>query len=198
MPHYIPQDRFFKKAKEDGYRARSVYKLEEIQSHHHILKPGDKVLDLGAAPGSFVQFIGQIIGEKGLVIGIDLKPIQNLKKPNIKTYQGDIFDDIAIIKIKAENKIESFNVVTSDLAPATSGIKSLDSGRSVLLNDQVLNIAERYLKKGGNALMKVFPGADQDQLMHRAKLMFREIKVSKPEAVRKSSREIYIICKGKL
>ena len=196
MPHYNPQDRFFKKAKQEGYRARSAFKLEEIQSKFHIIKQGDKVLDLGAAPGSFIQFISKIIGG-GMVIGIDLKPITDFKKPNIKTYQGDIFDDVVYSQIKSDTSLDSFNVLTSDLAPSTSGIKSLDAGRSFLLNDQVLNVAEKYLKKGGNALMKIFPGADLDKLMQRAKQMFRETKISKPEAVRKSSREIYIICIGK-
>jgi len=197
MPHYQPQDRFFKKAKEEGYRARSAYKLEEIQKRYHFLKPGAKVLDLGAAPGSFIQFISKAIGEKGLVIGIDLKPITDFRKANIRTYEGDIFDDKIYSKILSENFVNLFDVITSDLAPATSGIKFLDAGRSFQLNEQVLNISGKYLKKGGSALMKTFPGSESDKLMQSAKEMFMEIKIAKPEAVRKSSRELYIVCIGR-
>ena len=191
---YQPQDRYFKKAKEDGYRARSAYKLDEIQKRFHIIKNGDKALDLGAAPGSFMQLISKIIGEKGLVIGIDLKPINELKKPNAKSYQGDIFDKKIYDGILAENGISEFDVITSDLAPSTTGIKSVDAGRSFQLNEQVLKVAEKYLKKGGHVVMKTFPGADYSELIKLAKKQFRNVKILKPQAVRQSSREVYIIC----
>ena len=194
---YQPQDRFFKKAKEEGYRARSAYKLEEIQRRFHIVKQSDYVLDLGAAPGSFMQFISKIVGQKGIVVGIDLKPIAPFKQTNIKTYKGDIFDDLIYKKIENETGISKFDVITSDLAPSTTGIKSLDAGRSFQLNEQVLNVAEKHLKKGGNAIMKAFPGADHSELVRLAKERFRQFKIFKPEAVRKSSREVYIICIGK-
>jgi len=198
MPkHYQPQDKYFKKAKEEGYRARSAYKLEEVQRRFHILKHGDHVLDLGAAPGSFMQFISKLVGQKGVVIGIDLKPITPFKQINTKSYQGDIFDDLIYKKIENETGISEFDVITSDLAPSTTGIKSLDAGRSFQLNEQVLKVAKKYLKKGGNVILKAFPGADHSELIRLAKEHFRQFKIFKPEAVRKSSREVYIICIGK-
>ncbi|MBN2096010.1 RlmE family RNA methyltransferase [Candidatus Peregrinibacteria bacterium] len=186
---YQPHDRFFKKAKEQGYRARSAFKLQAIQARFHLIRPGDKVLDLGAAPGSFLQLIGKLVGLKGMAIGIDLKPIKDLKKPNVKTMVGDILDD----NIYHQLGIGRFDVITSDLAPSTSGIKSLDAGRSFQLNEQVLKVAERYLKPGGHVVMKAFPGAEHDTLLKKAKGLFKTIKVFKPEAVRRSSREVYLV-----
>ena len=190
---YQPQDKFFKKAKEQGYRARSAFKLGAIQKRFHLIKSGDKVLDLGAAPGSFLQLIEKIIGSKGLVVGIDLKPIEYLKKPNVKTIVGDILDEGAYQKLS----IDQFDVITSDLAPSTSGIKSVDAGRSFQLNEQVLKVAEKYLKPGGHVVMKAFPGAEYQQLLQKAKSMFKNIKTFKPEAVRKGSREEYVVGIGK-
>ncbi|MBU1018180.1 RlmE family RNA methyltransferase [Patescibacteria group bacterium] len=186
---YQPQDKFFKKAKEQGYRARSAFKLQAIQDRFHLISPGDHVLDLGAAPGSFLQLVEKLVGSKGLAVGIDLKPIEDLKKPNIKTIVGDILDDA----IYQQLGIDQFDVITSDLAPSTSGVKSVDAGRSFQLNEQVLNVAEKYLKLGGHVVMKAFPGAEHQQLLKKAKGMFKNIKTFKPEAVRKSSREEYVI-----
>ena len=199
MPkHYQPQDRFFKKAKELGYKARSAFKLEEMQSRLHIIKSGDHVLDLGAAPGSFMQLISKIVGVKGSVFGIDLKPIADIKMTNAKGYQGDIFDEKIYTKILTENNLKTFDVITSDLAPSTTGIKSLDAGRSFQLNERVIKVAEKYLKKGGNVVLKAFPGADQNELLHSIKINYQSVKIFKPEAVRNTSREVYIVGLGKI
>ena len=191
---FDPQDRYFKKAKDEGYRARSVFKLEAIQNRFHILKPGYKVLDLGAAPGSFLQYMSKIIGEKGIAIGIDLQEIKNLNLPNVKTYVGDIFDDAVYEKIR----IDEFDVVTSDLAPKTSGVKFLDAGRSLDLSLKVLDVAKSRLKKGGSAVIKILPGFNEGDLIHEAKGLFKTVKKFRPEAVRKTSGEKYIICLYKL
>lgn len=193
MKNYQPQDRFFQKAKDEGYRARSVFKLEEIQKCFHLIKSEDRVLDLGAAPGSFMQYIRKIVGEKGLVIGIDLTSIKPFKESNVKSYVEDIFDEKIYEKVLDENDLSEFDVITSDLAPATTGIKSMDAGRSFQLNEQVLKVAEKYLKPGGHLILKSFPGAEQNQLMSLMKNRFEKIKPFKPQAVRKSSREVYII-----
>lgn len=190
---FQPQDKFFHKAKEQNYRARSVFKLEEIQKRFGLIKPGDSVLDLGAAPGSFMQLIAQIVGEKGLVVGLDLKEIKPFKKPNVISYVGDIFDELIYARIMSEHGVKAFNVVTSDLAPATSGIKSVDAGRSFQLNEQVLKVAGQCLKKGGHVLLKAFPGMDHDELLRLMKAQYKAIKVFKPAAVRQSSREVYLI-----
>jgi 23S rRNA (uridine2552-2'-O)-methyltransferase len=195
---FVVQDRYFKKAKDEGYRARSVFKLESIQNRFHVLKPGDRVLDLGAAPGSFLQYISKVIGEKGIAIGIDLQEIKPLKRNNIFTYTGDICDDALVRRIISSHAVREFDVVTSDLAPKTSGIKFLDAGRSLELNLQVLDIAGKYLKKGGNAVMKILPGFNEGDLTSKASKMFRTVKKFRPEAIRKSSGESYIVCIGKI
>jgi 23S rRNA (uridine2552-2'-O)-methyltransferase len=194
---YNPQDRFFQKAKDEGFRARSVYKLEAIQNKFHLIRSGNNVLDLGAAPGSFMQFIIKVIGPTGKVIGVDLKPIKDFKVSNAKSYEADIFDEKIYQKILAENNLSAFDVVTSDLAPSTTGIRSLDAGRSFQLNEQVLRVASVYLRRGGNVLLKAFPGEDHSELIRLAKQNFKQSSIFRPEAVRKSSREVYIICLGK-
>ena len=190
---YLPQDKYFKKAKEQGYRARSVFKLEELQNQYQLIRPGDKVLDLGAAPGSFMQYIQKIIGKDGLVIGLDLTPIKAFSQSNAKAYVGDIFDAKIYDKILEENKVRRFDVVTSDLAPATSGIKFVDAGRSFDLNCQVLKVAEQYLRPGGNLVIKAFPGADHGQLIAKARALFGKVHMAKPLAVRNTSREEYLV-----
>jgi 23S rRNA (uridine2552-2'-O)-methyltransferase len=191
---YNPRDKFFQKAKDEGYRARSAYKLDAIQKKFRLIHIGDKVLDLGAAPGSFMQLIGKIVGEEGLVVGIDLKPIKPFKHSNMKAFEGDIFDEDIYEKIG----LSEFDVITSDLAPATTGIKSVDAGRSFQLNEQVLKVAENHLKKGGHVVMKAFPGADHSELIRLAKKQFKTVKPFKPEAVQKSSREVYLVGLGKI
>jgi len=193
VPRFEPQDRFFKKAKDEGYRARSAYKLEAIQNKFHIIKPGDSVLDLGAAPGSFLQYISRVVGEKGSAVGIDLQEIEPFSQKNIKTYVGDIFDDRLYKKF-----VQPFDVITSDLAPKTSGVKFMDAGRSKELDERVLEIADKYLKKGGNLVMKLLSGSDEGELLSEAKKQFKTVKKFRPEAVRKTSGEIYIICLSKL
>lgn len=197
MPQFEVQDRYFKKAKEHGYRARSVFKLEAIDERYHLLKPGMKVLDLGAAPGSFLQYISQRVGERGLAIGIDLQEIGDLKLPNVKTYQGDIFNEELYKKIVQENGLKEFDLITSDLAPKTTGIAFVDGGASLDLNLRVLEIARSYLKKDGAVVMKILPGFNEGDLVGEAGKYFKTVKKFRPQAIRKTSGESYIICTGK-
>jgi 23S rRNA (uridine2552-2'-O)-methyltransferase len=193
LSRFDPQDKYFKKAREHGYRARSAFKLEAIQNKFHILKSGDNVLDLGAAPGSFLQYMSKVIGEKGIAVGIDLQEIESLNLPNVKTFIGDIFDD----SVYEEIGIDKFDVITSDLAPKTSGIKFLDAGRSLDLSLKVLDIAKNRLKKGGYVVIKILSGFNEGDLISEAKELFKTVKKFRPDAVRKSSGEKYIICLNK-
>jgi len=195
---YNPRDKFFERAKEGGYRARSVFKLQAIDERYHLIKPGMKVLDLGAAPGSFMQFISAQVGEKGLVIGIDLQGIDDLELPNVRTYTGDIFDEELYKKIVQQNGLKQFDLITSDLAPKTTGIKSVDGNASLELNLQVLEVARSYLKRGGGLVMKILPGFNEGDLIGVARHQFRQVKKFRPQAVRKTSAESYIICLGRL
>lgn len=190
---FEPKDKYYHQAKEQGLRARSAFKLEEIQNKFDLIKRGDNVLDLGAAPGSFLQLICKVIGEKGKVVGIDLKPIDPFKQKNVSTYVGDIFDEAVYEKIEKDLGLAEFDVITSDLAPATTGIKSVDAGRSFELSKQVLAVADERLRPNGHVLLKTFPGADQDRLLKMMKDRFESIKVFRPKAVRSSSREVYLI-----
>ena len=194
MPKYEAQDRYFKKAKEEGYRARSAFKLQAIDEKFHLLKSGMRVLDLGAAPGSFLQYIAGKIGKKGLAVGIDLQKIEDLGLENVITYQGDIFDNELYKKIVHENGLDKFDLVTSDLAPKTTGISFVDGGASLDLNLQVLEVAKEWLKKGGAAVMKILPGFNEGELLGPLRKNFVQVKKLRPEAVRKSSGENYIIC----
>ena len=194
MNRYESKDKYFNEARKMGYRARSAFKLQAIQNKFHIIKSSDKVLDLGAAPGSFLQLISKIVGEKGIAIGIDLQDIKNLNLPNVKTYVGDIFDNRVYEKIG----IDEFDVITSDLAPKTSGVKFLDAGRSLDLSLKVLDVAKDRLKKGGSVIIKILSGFDEGDLISEAKKLFKTVKKFRPDAVRKSSGEKYIICLYKL
>lgn len=198
MPKFEPQDRFFKKAKEEGYRARSAFKLQAIDERYQILKPDMKVLDLGAAPGSFLQYISHKIGKDGKAVGVDLQRIEGLELANVKTYEGDIFDEVLYKIIVQENGFNHFDLITSDLAPKTTGIPFVDGGASLELNLRVLEVAKKYLRGGGGTVMKILSGFNEGDLIGAAKKQFRIVKKFRPDAVRKSSSESYIVCFGKM
>lgn len=189
--HYKVTDKFFLKAKEEGYRARSAYKLKEILEKNPIIKSGDHVLDLGAAPGSFLQVASQVVGHTGVVMGIDLKQIKPLA--NVKTFVGDVSDYNCLEKILGGEK---FDAVISDLAPNTTGIKFIDKDNSVELNLAALKTAKRHLKKGGSAIFKIFQSHLINNFLSAANRLFMKVALFKPKAVRKTSSEIYVVCTG--
>ncbi|MFH1012833.1 MAG: RlmE family RNA methyltransferase [Candidatus Peregrinibacteria bacterium] len=190
---YNPKDTYFEKAKREGYRARSIYKLEAIQQAFHILKKGDRVLDLGAAPGSFLQYISRLIGSKGRVVGVDLKEIKPFKAKNIFTVVADVLDEEDLGKKLAKEGAECFNVIVSDMAPNTSGIPFLDGGRSQTLNEQVLKIAEKYLAPDGHMVLKLLPGVNEGELIRPMKQSFKEVRHFRPQATRRTSGEFYLV-----
>lgn len=153
---YIVQDKWFFEAKKLGYRARSAFKLLEIQERFDLIKPGMKVLDIASAPGSFLQVISKIIGPEGLVAGVDLQAIAPFGQQNIRVLQGNIFDKEKIEAFCEKIGIEQFDVVTSDIAPNTTGLTGVDQYRSIELNIAILEFTHDWLKTGGNLLLKVF------------------------------------------
>ncbi|SHF40647.1 23S rRNA Um-2552 2'-O-methyltransferase [Desulfacinum infernum DSM 9756] len=189
MPHPY-QDHYFHRAKKERYLARAIYKLEQIQKKHRILKPGQRVLDLGAAPGSWIQFTERVVGPKGLVVGVDLQPIAHRFPSHVITYQRDIFDEETEALLRGHGP---FDVVLSDMAPKTSGIKAADAARSELLYERALDLACRLLRPGGHFCSKIFQGSDFHALVAETKRRFRRVKVVKPDASRKQSKEIYIL-----
>lgn len=193
-PHaYTVQDHFFQKAKQEGYRARSVYKLLELQEKFHILKKGDRVLDLGAAPGSFMQGAGKIVGNEGQVIGLDLQKIKPFPEKNKHTFVCDIFDQEKVKKNLETRNLAKADVILSDMAPNTSGMSDVDQYKSVELNLEALKVADRFLKKGGNLVLKVFVGEDFPELVREVKRRFKIFKNFKPKASRDRSFETYVV-----
>jgi 23S rRNA (uridine2552-2'-O)-methyltransferase len=188
---FTVKDHYFRQAKKQHYVARAVYKLEEIQKRYKILKAGDRVLDLGAAPGSWIQLASEIVGRSGLVVGIDLKPVEHRFPNRVVTVQGDIFDH-EFVEVALRDHLP-FDVVLSDMAPATSGIKAADSARSALLFERAFEIARWSLRPGGTFLAKIFQGLEFHRLLAEVKMQFRQTRVIRPEATRKQSREIYIL-----
>lgn len=186
------QDFYFKKAKEENYPARSVYKLKEIDDKYQIIKRGDIVLDLGCAPGSWSLYLSRKVGSRGEVIGIDLRKVEIERNENLKLIQGDIKDYQELIQ---DEKI--FDVIVSDMAPDTTGIHSLDVGKSLELVNIALEIVRNNLRNGGSFVCKIFEGEGTEDFLRRVKLLFSFVKQFRPNAVRKHSREFYLIAKNK-
>ncbi|MEL6498566.1 MAG: RlmE family RNA methyltransferase [Planctomycetota bacterium] len=192
MAKRVLHDEYFKKAKADGYAARSAYKLLEIQKRHRLLRAGDRVLDLGCAPGSWMQVTAEIIGDNGRLVGIDLKPVRLSLPGNVTTIVGDIeqtpADDLFDIAGGA------FDVVLSDMAPNTSGHG--DDLVSARLCREVLSVAMRTLREGGKLAMKILEGSEYPGVLRETKDVFRAAKGLKPRATRDASREMFIIGEG--
>ncbi len=238
---YKVKDRYFKRAKEEGYRARSAYKLKEIIARYKIVRRGDRVLDLGAAPGSFLQVLSEVVGAEGVVIGVDLKEIEPIE--GVETVVADIFEykglsgkcgfgtkfpSICAKETKREEgvsgndtstsdespaakleKLQSeadfpespkpegkFDVITSDLAPQTTGIKFIDDDDSVELNLAALEVVKEHLEDGGRAVFKIFQSNETRRFVDAAKKVFERVHLVRPDAVRKTSKEIYVVCSG--
>lgn len=194
MPkHYEPKDYYYEQAKQGDWRARSVFKLQELQRRHWLIRRDDFVLDLGAAPGSFLQLASRIVTPGGLVVGVDIAKIKPFREKNIITIEADIFDEAKLTAEFKEMNIDKFDVIISDMAPNTTGLPDVDQTRSVELAAQALAIALKYLKKGGNLVTKVFEGADFVEFYQSAKKNFTRTEIEKPKSVRSRSRERYIV-----
>jgi 23S rRNA (uridine2552-2'-O)-methyltransferase len=191
---YNPKDFYYRKAKKAGLRARSAFKIEEILHRHKLVARGDAVLDLGAAPGGFLQILAEAVGEKGVAVGVDLEPVRNLGKPWVRTAIVDLLAPDALEKIRALHP-SSFRLVTSDMAPKTIGIKVTDEARSLELVDMALAVAEQTLAPGGAFVAKVFMGGDFPRLRKDLEKRFESFHVVRPEATRESSYEVYVMGK---
>lgn len=185
-------DEYFRRAKAEGYLARSAYKLKEIQQKRRIIPRGGRVLDLGCAPGAWLQVAAEVVGPKGVVVGVDLKPVEAALPPTVRAIQGDIYEiDAAELVEMAGGR---FDTLLSDMAPSTSGAG--DHFLSVRLCDRVLELAPALLRPGGALAMKVFEGEQYPDLLRRTQAMFEQCKGLKPAASRSVSSEIYIVATG--
>ena len=188
------QDHYARKAQKENYAARSIYKLEEIQKKHGLIKKGDRVLDLGCAPGSWLQFAAEQTGPRGRVVGVDLTPVTIALPSHVQVITGDIFN---LGPEAARTLGDAFEVVLSDMAPSTTGHKFSDAVRSCELCRSALAVAEAVLLPGGRFVCKIFQGEDFKAFCDEVKTRFDRMHIFKPQSSRKASREIFIIGLGK-
>jgi len=188
----VRRDRFHQKAKKEGYLARAVYKLEELDTKFHLFAPGQRVLDLGCAPGSWLQYARSKVGDKGVLVGLDRGPLRG-DVAGARIVVGDVLTiDPAVLK----GDVTAFDVVLSDMAPDTSGVRSLDQARSEMLFERALEIAIAVLAPGGNFAGKLFQGPDFKRLLEAVRARFATAKTMKPESSRQISIEQYVVGKG--
>lgn len=189
---YNPRDHYFKKAKEQNFAARSVFKLEEIDQKFKIVKSGQLVLDLGASPGSWSQYCSKKIGSEGKILGVDLKPV-TAKLPNATFIQADL-RDLNLENIFTEHGFRPpFDLVISDMAPNTTGIRSTDQARSFELCNLALDISKRFLRKNGHFVCKLFHSEEFRELRDAIKNDFTDFHAVKPDSTRKISKEIFLV-----
>jgi 23S rRNA (uridine2552-2'-O)-methyltransferase len=187
-------DPFTRRARQEQYPARSVYKLQEIQQRSRVMRRGNHVLDLGCAPGSWLIYAAEAVGTSGRVVGVDLTPVTVALPGHASALTGDVFE---LAEDPARFFDGLFDVVLSDMAPATTGSRVVDTARSFNLCQAALSIARQVLRPGGVFVCKIFQGEDFKQFNEAMKAGFAECKVFKPQSSRKASMEIYLIGKGK-
>ncbi|MDD1661635.1 MAG: RlmE family RNA methyltransferase [Methanomicrobiales archaeon] len=180
-------DTVHRRAAREGYRSRAAYKLLEIQDRFRVVRRGDTVIDIGAAPGSWLQVLATLTN--GTILGVDLQPIPAL--PGVSTLAGDFTDPAVEEQIRA--KVPEASVLVSDAAPHLSGNRSVDQARAVGIGEDALALACRVLAPGGNFVVKSFQGEDFNELLANVRARFRSVHVYRPRVTRKGSRECYII-----
>jgi len=186
------KDPYYRKAKQEGLRSRATFKLEEVNERVHIIRRGDRVLDLGAAPGGWSQYSIGTVGDKGLVVAVDMVAMPPI--PGVHFIQGDIEDPSVIEKVLAISK--EYDAVVSDIAPHLSGNRVYDRGRSLALAWMVMGLAVKVLSPGGSALVKMFQGDEVVELKEEFGSHFGSIDHLKPRSSSKSSSEIFILFRG--
>ncbi|MDD3517585.1 MAG: 23S rRNA (uridine(2552)-2'-O)-methyltransferase RlmE [Chromatiales bacterium] len=187
-------DPYVKRAQEEGYRSRAVYKLIEMQEHDRLLRPGMTVLDLGAAPGGWSQLATNLVGGKGRVIASDILDMEPI--PGVTFVQGDFREPAVLdrlLELMADGRAD---LVISDMAPNMSGVDAVDIPRAMYLAELAFDLAQRTLKPGGDFLVKLFQGAEFDQYVRTLRAHFDKVVIRKPKASRPRSREVYALARG--
>lgn len=194
MGNFKVKDHYFDKAKRENYLARSIYKLEEIDQKYKVLKPGNLVVDFGYYPGSWIQYTSKIIGDEGRVVGIDIQEVNKKLSgvKNVRVYQKDIFN---IADLSQLDVSDQFDVVLSDMAHSTTGIQSLDQIRSLNLVESVIGLLPKFLRPGGNFVIKVFDSQMAQNYLKEQKNRFNEFHYLKPKSTRSVSKEFFVIGK---
>ncbi|MFI5219683.1 MAG: RlmE family RNA methyltransferase [Bacteroidia bacterium] len=197
MP-YKPNDHYARKAKQENFAARSIYKLEEIDNRFKIIHAGDYIMDLGASPGSWAQYASKKVGDKGKILGIDLKPV-TISLPNavfVVTDLNELNDDVIHQFINSLTH-QLFDCVISDMAPNTTGNKFTDQARSYDLCVLALETAKKFLKPNGNFVCKMFEGEDTMPFRDELKKYFTEVHILRPKSTQSSSKEMFMIGRHK-
>jgi 23S rRNA (uridine2552-2'-O)-methyltransferase len=192
---YERKDAFYTRAKASGYRARSAFKLEELQQRTRVLQRGDRVVDLGAWPGGWLQVAAACVGSAGQVVGVDRQPIDPLPTPIVSTLVGDVTDPHIQARI-IDRCGGPVDVVLSDLAPKLSGVRARDEAAAEALTDAVLALCQRVLKPGGSLVIKLFTRPDLTDVQHRLRALFERVRLTRPQATRKGSAEVYAVAQG--
>jgi 23S rRNA (uridine2552-2'-O)-methyltransferase len=194
MPRPHEADYYRQQAQAEGYVSRAVYKLQALDRKYHLFRPGQRVLDLGCSPGSWLQYLARRVGPQGLVLGVDVVPLRIPLAPPLDFLLGDIQSiDFGILRAKSLY----FDVVVSDLAPKTSGMKAVDQERSWLLALRAWEIAQELLATGGHFLVKIFEGPDTNRLVAWLKEAFASCHRVKPAGSRPASKELYLLGRGR-
>jgi 23S rRNA (uridine2552-2'-O)-methyltransferase len=188
------QDEYVLKARAQGYRSRAVFKLVEIQQKDHVLRAGQMVLDLGAAPGSWSEYASQIVGDQGAVIALDLLPLEPIA--GVSFVQGDFTEQETLDRLLALLGDRRVDLVLSDMAPNLSGMDSVDQPKSIYLAELAFDVAENFLNSTGVFVVKMFQGSGSEELISKYRSRFKSVKLRKPDASRSRSSEIYAICDG--
>ena len=192
---YQRKDAFYARAKAEGYRSRASYKLLDLARRYQLFKRGDHVVDLGAWPGGWLQVAAELVGPRGVVVGVDLVPIDPLPQAWVSTLLGDASEP-AVLEQLRERCGGRVDVVLSDMSPKLSGIRDRDAARSEGLAEAAVGIAEQLVAPGGRMVMKVFSGAESEAL-RLARRVFTAAKLTKPESSRRESAEMYLVATGR-
>lgn len=187
-------DPYVKMAQKDGYRSRASYKLLEIQEKDRILRPGNTVIDLGAAPGGWSQVTSRVLGEKGRLIASDILEMDSI--PDVTFIQGDFTEEAVLAQILEAVGNHPVDLVISDMAPNMSGVKTADQARAMYLCELALDLASRVLRPGGDFLIKIFQGEGFDVYHKQVREMFEKVQMRKPLSSRDRSREQYLLARG--
>ncbi len=187
-------DHYTRRAQHDKFAARSAYKLQEIHQKYRVLKPGARILDLGCAPGSWLQFAAQTVGPEGHLVGIDLTPVTIALPSHVTVITADVADAQSHLAMLGQTR---FDVVLSDMAPATTGNRHVDEARSIGLCEAALAVAEQTLVDGGHFVCKIFQGPDYKAFSDNVKIRFERQTAFRPHSTRKASREVFVIGLGK-
>jgi 23S rRNA (uridine2552-2'-O)-methyltransferase len=192
---YRRKDAFYTRAKAVGYRSRAAFKLLQLAHRHRLFRPGDHVIDLGAWPGGWLQVAAEQVGPTGRVVGVDQQPIAPLPQAWVSTVAGDVSDPATQQAVIAASGA-SVDVLLSDLAPKLSGVRARDQAQAQQLAECVVQFAQRTLKPGGTLVVKLFASEDLQHVATALRALFREVRLTRPEATRKGSPEIYAIATG--